>query len=224
MSMNNYIAGCASGIVISITGHPFDTLKTVTQSNNSKLISPKKWYRLYNGITFPLLGSAVIHSGCFGTNEVLHRKINNHYISGFLTGMLSISVITPIELYKVRAQNMLSLRVTPYKGAIPTLMRESIGASIYFGSYNQMREKNVHILLAGGLAGWFSWLASYPIDVCKTRIQSDIAGTFRDAFRMGNLWKGFGYCSIRCCIANSVGFYTYEKILGGLNSEVPIST
>ena len=127
--------------------------------------------------------------------------------------MVTTSIINPIELYKVRSQNMLSLKVNPYKGVLSTLLRESIAASIYFGSYHQMRSKDVNILLAGGLAGWFSWLASYPVDVCKTRVQSDLAGNIRNAFRMGNLWKGFSYCSMRCCIANAGGFYAYEKTL-----------
>lgn len=211
--MENYIAGCVTGVVVCITGHPFDTLKTVAQSNNSGLISLKKWYRVYNGVAFPLLGSTIIHSSCFGTNQYLFKKTKNHYVSGCITGILSASIITPIELYKVRAQNMLPLKVNPYRGLSSTMLRESIAASIYFGAYNQMRSCDTNIFLAGGAAGWLSWFATYPIDVCKTRIQSGKAQTFRDALNLKHLWKGFGYCSVRCCIANSAGFYAYEKVL-----------
>ncbi|MBT6882100.1 MAG: hypothetical protein HOA34_06795 [Flavobacterium sp.] len=214
--MNDYIAGSITGVVVSITGHPLDTLKTIKQTKNSHLITPKKWYRVYNGISFPLAGSLVIHSSTFGTNKYLFNKFNNHYLSGLITGILTTSIITPIELYKVRAQNMLSLKVNPYKGFSPTIIRESIASSIYFGSYNQMRDSGVNILLAGGLGGWFSWLSTYPIDVCKTRMQSGKTNTIMESLRMGSLWKGFGYCSVRCFIANAAGFFAYEKTLEAL--------
>jgi hypothetical protein len=211
--MNEYIAGSITGIIVSIFGHPFDTLKTLSQSKNTNVLSRKKWYRVYNGIGFPLLGSFVIHSGMFGTNDYLYKKTQNHYTSGFFTGAICSTIVTPFELYKVRAQNMLSLRINPYTGFTPTIARESIACSIYFGTYNSLRKRNTNILLAGGLSGWFSWLVTYPVDVCKTRIQSHAAKDIKGALSMGNLWKGFGYCSMRCFIANSAGFYAYEKTL-----------
>jgi len=217
--MNEYIAGSVTGIVVSIIGHPLDTLKTIKQTKNSNLITPKTWYRVYNGISFPLAGSLVIHSSIFGTNQYLYQKYNNHYVSGFMTGIITSSIITPIELYKVCAQNMLPLKVNPYKGFYSTLLRESIAGSIYFGAYNQMRSNDINILVAGGLGGWFSWLSTYPIDVCKTRIQSGKTNSIIESFRMGSLWKGFGYCSLRCIFANAAGFYAYEKTMDFINAR-----
>ncbi len=211
--MNDYISGSISGLVVCLIGHPLDTLKTVSQSRNKGIVTPHKWYRVYNGIKYPLVGSSIVHSCMFGTNKYLHKKTQNHYFSGFLTGVLISSIITPIELYKVRAQNMLSLKVNPYRGALPTVIRESISGSIYFGAYNQMRKNDINILVSGGLSGWLSWLSIYPIDVCKTRIQSDKARTIVDALKMGGLWKGFGYCSLRCVLGSAAGFYAYEKTI-----------
>lgn len=35
--------------------------------------------------------------------------------------------------------------------------------------------------MAGGMAGVFSWIVTFPIDVVKTRLQSDVAGKYSGA-------------------------------------------
>jgi solute carrier family 25 carnitine/acylcarnitine transporter 20/29 len=77
-------------------------------------------------------------------------------------------------------------------------------------------------LLCGGVAGIGCWLASYPQDLIKSRLQVQSAAnspylgfidcaakTLRtEGFR--GLWVGFGTCAARAFIANAVGFFAYE--------------
>lgn len=37
------------------------------------------------------------------------------------------------------------------------------------------------MMMAGGLAGVMSWIVTFPIDVVKTRLQSDVAGKYTGA-------------------------------------------
>ena len=122
-------------------------------------------------------------------------------------------IISPIELYKIRSQKRKSNNINPFVGLKPTLVRESISTSIYFGLYNTLIDNNINILLSGGIAGSGSWICSYPADVIKTRIQSGECKTIEQSIKMGNLWTGLPLCLLRTFIMSSVGFYTYEKFI-----------
>lgn len=83
----------------------------------------------------------------------------------------------------------------------------------------------------GGIAGLACWLASYPQDVVKTRLQCDLStgsnqkypaiykdGGFTNCtmeiYRQEGLrgfWRGFSACAMRAVFANAVGFYAYES-------------
>jgi solute carrier family 25 (mitochondrial carnitine/acylcarnitine transporter), member 20/29 len=66
-----------------------------------------------------------------------------------------------------------------------------------------------------------SWALSYPIDVIKTRLQADTAGTYRNArhalsmsvqqhgYRI--LFQGFGACMYRAFLVNAVTFVAFEE-------------
>jgi solute carrier family 25 (mitochondrial carnitine/acylcarnitine transporter), member 20/29 len=73
-----------------------------------------------------------------------------------------------------------------YKGQVPTLAREAIGYGAYFYAYETLVQRHMiryHIkreelpapyaVLYGAAAGYALWACIYPIDVIKTRIQTD---------------------------------------------------
>ncbi|KZS98542.1 mitochondrial carrier [Sistotremastrum niveocremeum HHB9708] len=73
-----------------------------------------------------------------------------------------------------------------YKGQVPTFMREGVGFAAYFWAYEslmqrEMREKRVRredipaskTILFGAAAGYALWACIYPIDVIKSRMQTD---------------------------------------------------
>lgn len=69
----------------------------------------------------------------------------------------------------------------------------------------------MHPFLAGAVAGWASWAATYPVDAVKTRVQSgapyDPAWWWRR-----DIWRGFGAASVRAVLVNGVGFWMYEGL------------
>lgn len=83
-----------------------------------------------------------------------------------------------------------------------------------------------HILMAGGLAGVFSWLVTFPIDVIKTRMQVD---GFHQQHQYANYWdclkksyqsegwkiftRGLGSTLIRAFPMNAVCFLVVTWIM-----------
>ncbi|OMJ66881.1 hypothetical protein SteCoe_36125 [Stentor coeruleus] len=72
-----------------------------------------------------------------------------------------------------------------YRGFLTTFLRDAIGDTFYYSTYQAVpkyllgkedvnAEKDVlAIILSGGLAGISFWTFTYPIDLIKSRIQSD---------------------------------------------------
>jgi solute carrier family 25 carnitine/acylcarnitine transporter 20/29 len=77
-----------------------------------------------------------------------------------------------------------------YFGGVVTALRDSIGYGFYFWSYElssrfleeRIRERvsggqeAAKVLLCGGLAGVVTWASVFPLDVVKTRVQTQILG------------------------------------------------
>ena len=85
------------------------------------------------------------------------------------------------------------------------MAREIIAFSSYFAVFENAKQNGIHPFFAGGLAGLANWTASYPIDVIRSRqIASNC--TVKQAYDMGNLWKGFSLCALRAILVNSVDF------------------
>ncbi len=88
-----------------------------------------------------------------------------------------------------------------FRGLSATIWREIPGFAVYMASYEYMCEKLVKkakekdrtftiSLLAGGIAGTLSWACNIPLDVVKSRLQSDDLGRPR----YGSTWHCFARC------------------------------
>ncbi len=100
------------------------------------------------------------------------------------------------------------------RGTWLTVARDVPAITIYFISFeyfcnlmNERREKlNImNLMISGGTAGCLSWLATYPIDVVKTRYQADLkyasirdclTSTYKTEGMMG-FWRGLSPTLIR---------------------------
>ena len=207
--MNDFIYASISSCLSTIIVHPLDTLKVWKQTNAKYNVR-----MLYKGCAYPIVNSVFINGILFSNfydNKYI-TSIDNKFISGGVNGFLTSFIINPLDIYKIRLQNNMSIKnINPIRGLNLTIARETIGCSIYFGSYEFLKKKEVPIIISGGFAGLSSWIVTYPIDSIKTRVQS---GNFNiaSAINKGNLWNGILYCSIRAVISNSILLYSYEYL------------
>jgi solute carrier family 25 carnitine/acylcarnitine transporter 20/29 len=217
--MEGFLAGNITGLSQIIMGHPLDTYKTLIQSGNTKYIKPMD---LLKGIKFPLYASCIQNSIIFGVNYNLSKHIKNQWITGYTTGIAVSFISCPMELYKIRSQT--SKKVPNWKylkfGFTPTLLRESLYYSIYFGSFSYLQKKTDNVFLSGGLAGILGWIPTYPLDTIKTRIQNGSCNTYSDAIKSRKLWNGFSICCLRGFSINSTGFWIYYKSLDIIKDNI----
>lgn len=153
-----------------------------------------------------------------------------------------------------------------YFGGAVTALRDSIGYGFYFWSYElssrwfeearrrqtgagvgggsaYAQEDAAKVLLCGGLAGVVTWASVFPLDVIKTRVQTQAFGpaaaaaatplllgshasppqrrlgavdVARNAYRqegIGVFFRGLGICSVRAFFVNAVQWAAYEWIM-----------
>ncbi|XP_068048560.1 solute carrier family 25 member 47 isoform X3 [Anomalospiza imberbis] len=122
-----------------------------------------------------------------------------------------------------------------YKGCSALLCRDCSASAIYFLSYSVLcdwltpdgRNKPgfLVVLLSGGFAGVLAWGLATPMDVIKSRMQTDesdqhkykgLIHCVRESVRKEGakvLFKGLGLNCIRAFPVNMVVFVTYEGVL-----------
>lgn len=142
-----------------------------------------------------------------------------------------------------------------YRGGTATLARDSIGSAAWFGSYEACvrllegrrvwdggkdnEEKNAQTssttpsaatsILSGAAAGAANWLIALPLDVIKSRIQADKAGTLSGGAAAEQLWKeggvkafyrGLTPALLRALPANAACFFGVEQARKALHAWV----
>jgi len=140
----------------------------------------------------------------------------------------------------VKAQGMSGL----FRGMSATILREVPCYAGQFWCYETLKKLMIKqgetvedlaagkLLLAGGCAGIFCWVVSYPQDFVKSQLQAEpylspsqyrkhpflFDGGFLSCWRSFvsgkggflSLWKGFPTCAARAFPANAAGFFAYE--------------
>jgi hypothetical protein len=211
--MNDFLAGAISGISQMSIGHPFDTAKVRIQNNQSVLGMPIRHY--FRGIQYPLMSSTLINGMLFDIYNRSYKTINNTIVSGVFTGFFTSPVIFFFDVAKTTRQlgekNSIR-RIFQTRGFPVTTLRESLAFATYFSTFQYCKEKKYNTLVSGGIAGLMNWTITYPVDVIRNR-QVGKGMTSREAYRMGQLWKGYPICAVRAVLVNSVGFWVYEKCM-----------
>jgi solute carrier family 25 carnitine/acylcarnitine transporter 20/29 len=121
-----------------------------------------------------------------------------------------------------------------YRGTAVTVLREAQAYGVWFLTYEYLMNADAarnnisrdqistpKIALYGGLAGEMLWLASYPFDVVKSKMQTDGFGkdqrykTMRDCFAQTwresgarGFWKGIGPTLLRAMPVSAGTFAT----------------
>ena len=205
--MNDFLAGIFAGCVQALTCHPLDTMKTLIQANKPIQFNPRF---LYRGLTVPLASNGLISSATFGVYYSSKESGVSFGNSCLLAGVTAGLVCNPVELYKIRLQIPNSLPYNPTRGLFWTLLRETPSMYFYYSAYEYCEEMNCHPAVGGGIAGTCSWLTMFHIDVIKTRIQSGVASTAREAIQQGHMNRGLGYCLARAIPHNAIGFWAFH--------------
>lgn len=123
----------------------------------------------------------------------------SHFLAGSIAGFAQSIICSPMELAKTRLQVQMDMIGAKkfsgptqclsyiyqcegmrgiFRGLGATALRDVPGFSLYFVSYEYlMRLKRdpgiAYTLFSGGTAGAFSWVLTIPIDVVKSRLQTD---------------------------------------------------
>ncbi|KAJ1818662.1 Mitochondrial carrier protein ymc2 [Coemansia sp. RSA 2598] len=127
-----------------------------------------------------------------------------------------------------------------YKGQIPTIIREFNGYGMYFLAYEALVQRTMAstgksrselssglVCLFGAAAGFAMWLTSYPIDVVKSKMQTDgFAGSARkysgaiDCAKqvmaqegVKGFFRGITPCLLRAAPANAATFIGFEMAM-----------
>ncbi|KAF4121590.1 solute carrier family 25 (mitochondrial carnitine/acylcarnitine transporter), member 20/29 [Geosmithia morbida] len=130
------------------------------------------------------------------------KSLSTTWLAGALGGLATWVVSTPTEVIKCRAQasatplsssgilRRILKKEGPrglYLGGTVTALRDSIGYGFYFWAYElttSLWPSNVQdgspsflreapkVLLCGGLAGVATWASVFPLDMIKTRVQT----------------------------------------------------
>ncbi|RKF78164.1 Mitochondrial basic amino acids transporter [Golovinomyces cichoracearum] len=188
------------------------------------------------------------------------------FLSGTASGLATWVLSAPIEVVKCRAQVSTSpidascWRITKsiyrhegirgfYLGGVVTALRDSIGYGFYFWTYGLTThlfskvsngdspcEQTYKMIMCGGIAGIATWASVFPLDVIKTRVQTQASFSncqfsrrrlstiqlMRNTYRNEGLqvfFRGLTVCSIRAFIVNAAQWVVYERVLRELNPE-----
>ncbi|KAM0750226.1 MC family mitochondrial carrier protein [Meredithblackwellia eburnea MCA 4105] len=132
-----------------------------------------------------------------------HLSLTQLFLSGAFAGILNSVASGPVEHIRIRLQTQTDNRYKGpldalgkiyktdglkgiYQGQVATLAREGLGYGFYFLAYEYLVQREMARLriardelpmttaaLYGATAGYAMWLTNYPLDVIKSRMQTD---------------------------------------------------
>ncbi|XP_068021414.1 mitochondrial ornithine transporter 1 isoform X2 [Melanerpes formicivorus] len=228
-------AGAAGGTACVVTGQPFDTAKVKMQTfpelykgivdcfvQTYKQVGLRGFYK---GTT-PALAANIAENSvlfmCYGFCQQLVRRIAG------VDRKTKLSTVWSVVKAVLQQDGPLGF----YRGWSSTLLREVPGYFFFFGGYELSRSffasgrpkdelGPLPLLLSGGFGGSCLWLAVYPVDCVKSRIQvlsmagkqTGFMGTFATVVRTEGvlaLYSGLKPTMIRAFLANGALFLAYE--------------
>lgn len=183
--------------------------------------------------------------------------------AGAFAGVCASFVEGPVDLFKSKMQTMKVTEAGPqykgtfdcakqivskhgirgvYQGLPATFIRNSVGYSLYFGFYQwtlralhkdkDSKPSALAVMAAGSVGGMAFW-ALYPLDIFKTKLQTD-ASLVSERFYKGymhcarhtyqtvgisGMMAGVTPCLIRAAVANAFCLLAYEQVLHMLHKD-----
>ncbi|CAN9440883.1 unnamed protein product [Alternaria alternata] len=262
-SAQNVEATIATGAVTASQGYKgqFENAGTLVRGATAPILT----YGALNALLFMTYNRTL---SLLNDSPASPQNFSKVFLAGATGGLASFVVSAPTELVKCRAQVATSATTTSwsvardvwkaegirglYYGGGITSVRDAVGYGFYFWSYelskqawsspdDSDRETAMKVLLCGGLAGVITWASIFPLDVIKTRLQTQVLHApvqhgeqssllgaetprtrlssveiARQAYRTegaGVFFRGLGICSIRAFVVNAVQWAVYEWMM-----------
>lgn len=238
--ISQLIAGASAGLIADVFMHPVNTLQTNLQSN----LSVPRPSVLYRGFGIVALFSAPSHALYFSIYDNLRETSPG--LAGLAAELSGTVLLTPSEVLKKRAQVGAAgyaaplpevlrgvakdVRATPlgtvrdlYAGAVLSSAVWLPFSAIYFDSYERLKRVGVPTWLSATAGGGVAALATAPLDVVLTRLQTRHEGVrgFRAAVRSvakDMAWfKGAGARVAWLAPCSGISLTTYEALASRLD-------
>ncbi|KAF8983541.1 Mitochondrial carrier protein ymc2 [Entomortierella lignicola] len=224
-----YIAGAASGITNSIISGPVEHIRTRLQVQTGSSPAIKAIAGAAESVAGSIAGGNASAAVTSAANATAAKAVVE---SGAQNALFFNGPIDAVR--KIYAQH--GLRGL-YKGQAITMIREFQGYGAYFAAYEYLvqramllenKQRNelstVKVVAYGACAGYAMWMTVYPIDVIKSKLQTDgfTAATRQYSSAMdcarqtlakegvAGFFKGFAPCILRAAPANAVTFLGFE--------------
>ena len=248
--LKSIASGASYGATAVILSHPFDTVKTMQQT---KTLDAFRIQSLYRGFIPALSGSIAFRTLPFIAYNWSTRNLNNMsdfwtrhttwraFLAGASGGALRSAVECPLEVAKVCRQVNVNWHWNRlYSGMCITLLRNMSVIGLFWAFADVVRpwcasrriEGPLSSFIIGGGCSTTAWAIIYPLDVIKSRVQSEsmknstssisISSTARQILRSPQGWRsmysGLNAGLLRSVVANGGAFVVYEWVSGFLLS------
>ena len=242
----SFASGTTYGLTSVFVGQPFDTVKTTMQAVKTKestlgtaqrIVQQHGLRGLYKGGIPPMIGGSIIRSAQFGAynssltllrQSRLPQKVvctvdYQVVLAGMAGGVGRAVVEAPMDYIKTRQQMSLPWTFKQaFTGTSATFMRNIWLFAVFAYTVDLSKQltkdgKGLSPFWTGAVCATTAWLAVWPLDVVKSRIQSgmhekrSVFGHLVQAARSGALYRGLAPGLLRASIANGCAMYIYKR-------------
>lgn len=182
MDIDNIVASAVSTCIAEIVTMPICTIKTNYQNTNIsvydviKKISKKGIWYYYKPSLWALMSQVVSTTSKYTFYEKIKTHLNNKYLSGTISGVLSSIFTHPLDVIKIH--NQMCKNVIPsyrkeglcflYRGYSKTFIKSAIGSTFFFPIYDAVYEHIKNVQGAAICSAIISTIILQPIDYMKT--------------------------------------------------------
>ena len=240
--LSDIVPAIAHTAVSILTGFPIDTVKTNMQNYNFKSYTQcvKHIYNsgsilaFYRGVLVPLTSNMAFRPLEFYTFETIQKKYNP-WLGGSAAGVVAGLVSYPFHVVKINRQlNQSFIKIVKkmsckslYRGFKINMAKDFVFCTLFFGSYQTMKNQDMNAGIAGMIASNLVWLVLCPFDVVRTRILShsqprsilDTAKHIIQTQGVRGLWRGVIPVLLKTTPVTGLSMLTYDTIKTQLNQK-----
>ncbi|KAK2070714.1 hypothetical protein P8C59_005189 [Phyllachora maydis] len=225
------VAASAASVLSTLTTFPLDSVKTRMQTYQYSgfldcvrlTYQTEKFRGFFRGVTAPMASITLrFPSQLLVCGHIRCRWRNSRVM--YHSDSLS---------FRVDETERSSVGITGlYTGYRLHLLRDTLGTSLYFMTYESSKQfltavggagahsNPLAVLVAGGLCGIVSFALIYPVDSAKSRYQRDAlmypkggqVEPVKIQFFQRNMYRGLGVSVARSCAVNAVFFSAFELL------------